>query len=870
MKRFLLLILLLTTSLLLFGQWDKIDLNTATLEEIKTLPITDEQAEDIYDYRVYISFFRSIYDLRNIASIDQETMLRLRPLVMISYYDDLDEAAQRREEIGYLIERYGSYEGEQEGLADFWEDYLMTPQNINRLTYSDILNMPNVSPLDAAAIIRRRELGETITDYRDLRNTMGISYYGASNLQHYIYYDEDEAQEGRLFFDYQLRYNDREYFDETEEMLKELIIERDGPARRDLSYWGYFNLGRHTAEVSNKLRVRYDNRFKAGLSYTTRKGEPSFFDADFGDIWDDGKLFVGYEDYFELWGDNSFKLYLGNYRATFGEGLVMENTDFYSSRKTGYGFSKRLTGIIGDVSTTQQYALRGLAFELKRPMIEVAMYGSVDNKDALVHLDSDGNPTDEVFSYITMTNRFDNDELYEAEQYFFENSNLLRRLWLAPRKDYVQEKLFGGNIAFSPLVGTHIGISGYEAIYDKDFVLVPDNPAFPSYPNHSLMHVLVREPDYNDGKFKLIDSEIAALYETKTDQYERDYRRVLGLNWRTVIGNTSIQGEYAEMSVTGNELKLGDDPKALVLSSYTQFENLYLIALYRNYDLDFDNPYSRGFSEHPKFRNSIMDNNPHTVVNPLVNDLYLNSAQAQAEEGVYLETRYRFHNNLTITRAYVDFWERKADSRKSIRMQGELEYRPIHRLQTRLRYKHQINRYQDDADRGVSKTDETTAFIRANLSNRDRIHLEYRYNRVWMPPYTYLANHPIPGEHDLAQGTNLIHGDYIGVDYIHNFNENMKIQGSFVFWDGSGISHWDWEDMEIDFMGMQGMKYWLTFYDRISRNLYLTLKYRIKRYKTVDLDFRAWWNDPIEDINENYTTVWKQVNSIRLQLDWKF
>src|SRR5690554_7612349 len=60
--------------------------------------------------------------------------------------------------------------------------------------------------------------------------------------------------------------------------------------------------------------------------------------------------------------------------------------------------------------------------------------------------------------------------------------------------------------------------------------------------------VLVREPDYNDGKFKLIDSEIAALYETKTDQYERDYRRVLGLNWRTVIGNTSIDRKSTRLN----------------------------------------------------------------------------------------------------------------------------------------------------------------------------------------------------------------------------------------------------------------------------------------------------------------------------------
>ena len=859
MKKILLLNLLVLGAVLLFGQGYKVDLNTASLDEIRTLPITNEQAEDIYDYRLFISFFRTIYDLRNIPSIDQQTMLKLRPLVMISYYDDRDEATQRREEIAYLIERYGSYEGEQEALADIWEDYLMTPQNLNRLSFTDILNMPNVSPVDAAAIIRRRQLGERIVDYRDLRNTSGISYYGASNLRHYIYYDEDKASRGRLFVDYQFRYNDREYFDETEAMFKELVIERDGPGRRDLSYWGYFDLDRHTAEVTNKLRIRYDNRFKGGLSYTNKRGEPALTDANFDDIWNNGKIFLGWEDYVNLWGDNSMKLYLGNYRATFGEGLVMENTDFYSARKTGYGFSKRLTGIIGDVSTTQQFSLRGAAFEWKRSMFELALIGSVDKKDALVHLDADGNPTDEIFSLITMTNRFDDDELSAAESYFYENSNLSRRLWLAPRTDYVEERLFGGNIAFSPIVGTHIGISGYEAVYDKDFVVPDDLPL-----------TLIREPNYNLGKFKLIDSEIAALYSTKTEEYERDYRRVLGFNWRTVLGNTSIQGEYAELSVTGSELKIGDDPKAMVISSYTQFENLNFIALYRNYDLDFDNPYSRGFSEHPKFRNTILDSNPHTLVNPLVADLYLNSAQAQAEEGVYFETRYRFHEKFTITRAYLDLWERKADSRKSIRFQGELEYRPLFRLVTRLRYKHQINRYDDDADRGVSKTDETTAFVRANLSNRDRIHLEYRYNRVWMSPYTYLANNPIPNGPDIAQGTMLIHGDYICVDYTHNFNQNMKIQGSFIFWDGHGISHWDWEDMEIDFMGMQGMKYWLTFYDRIAGNLYLTLKYRIKRYKTIDLDLRKWWNEPLEDINENYTTVWKQINSVRLQLDWKF
>ncbi|HOE92150.1 MAG TPA: helix-hairpin-helix domain-containing protein, partial [Candidatus Cloacimonadota bacterium] len=118
----------------------QIDLNTASLQEIKTLPISEQQAKDIYEYRYYTAFYKSIYDLRKIPSIDQETMLKLRPLVEISHYTDLDDTELRREEIYYLLERLGSSEGTQEGFADVWEDYLMTPNNVNKMYYNDILN----------------------------------------------------------------------------------------------------------------------------------------------------------------------------------------------------------------------------------------------------------------------------------------------------------------------------------------------------------------------------------------------------------------------------------------------------------------------------------------------------------------------------------------------------------------------------------------------------------------------------------------------------------------------------------------------------------------------------------------------------------
>ncbi|MBN1949210.1 MAG: helix-hairpin-helix domain-containing protein, partial [Candidatus Cloacimonetes bacterium] len=160
----ILLIIIILPSLILAG----IDLNTASLEELMTLPITSEQARAIYDHRFYIDFFQSIYDLRELPEIDQKTMNLLKPLVTVSHYTDLDETALRREEIYYLIERLGSNEGFQEGISDVWEDYLTSPRNINKMTFAEILNLPNTSPIDVAAIHYRIAAGDTITSYRDL------------------------------------------------------------------------------------------------------------------------------------------------------------------------------------------------------------------------------------------------------------------------------------------------------------------------------------------------------------------------------------------------------------------------------------------------------------------------------------------------------------------------------------------------------------------------------------------------------------------------------------------------------------------------------------------------------------------------------
>lgn len=845
----------------------KIDLNTASLQELKTLPLTSQQAQDIYDYRFYIDYFKSIYDLREIESIGQVTLNKLKPLVSVSHYQDEDEAALRRDEIYYLIEQLGSNEGLQEGMSDVWEDYLMTPRNINKMPFSDIMNLPNTSAIDVAAILQRRADGDTLTNYRDLRYSPGISYYGARNIQHYVYYEEPPIS-NRVFVDYQLKYNDAPYTGEVLDMYRESMIRYadSTPNEKRQSYWGYFNLQSNRSAVMNKFRIRFMNEWKAGILTNSVKGNERFFLDEHDKLAADTKYYLGYEKEFDLYGKNFLKVYAGNFRATFGEGLVMENTDTFSPRQTGYGFNKRITGIIGDLSRTQQYALRGVAVDWKRDNLNAVLFLSNDKKDAVIY-DSNNNGVldkdDYALCYISTTNNFSNDELEDAETFFNDYVGNTNTANIAARKDAVEENLIGGHLEYSPFIGTHLGFTGYEATYDRDFV-VPDSLG-------ELQNILISDPTVADQKWKLADAEITNMYSTKTAEYDRNYRRVYGFDWRTTLNNTSFQGEYAEMEKDGELYKLGDDPKAIMISSYTQFENLYFLTMFRHYDLDFDNPYQRSFSESERYDDTVFNNLTYGLRNTLLSDVYFNSAQPSAERGFYFETRYQFHRMFTITKAYLDLWERLSDARRGLRFQGTLEFKPIHQLRFRIRHKVQIKRDDDFLDRGKSQADETELQMITYLSNFDRISMGIIYAKVLQPPYLSILSDPaFAGAPDMAQAIATTDGDMIYVDYTHNFNENLRVEGSLAYWKAYGASFWDFEDVELDFEQTdRGFKYWFNISSRISNNLYISFKYKYKQFLTRQLEYRDYNAIPITG-EWYFERVEHKENIIRLQLDWKF
>ena len=65
------------------GYSQKINLNSATLEELQSLELTDNQIEGIIDYRLRTGYIRNIYDLLVISEISISDIHTIRNTVTV-------------------------------------------------------------------------------------------------------------------------------------------------------------------------------------------------------------------------------------------------------------------------------------------------------------------------------------------------------------------------------------------------------------------------------------------------------------------------------------------------------------------------------------------------------------------------------------------------------------------------------------------------------------------------------------------------------------------------------------------------------------------------------------------------------------------
>ena len=114
MKRQITIILIILT----LGFSQKINLNSATLEELQILELTDDQIESILDYRSRSGYIRNIYDLLVISEISISDIHTIRKIVTV----DIPQASTFEKDMArasYKMGRWISNEGSTEGLSEF-------------------------------------------------------------------------------------------------------------------------------------------------------------------------------------------------------------------------------------------------------------------------------------------------------------------------------------------------------------------------------------------------------------------------------------------------------------------------------------------------------------------------------------------------------------------------------------------------------------------------------------------------------------------------------------------------------------------------------------------------------------------------------
>ena len=794
-------ILIFIFSMLSAGQYTsdhQLDINNASYKEVLQLPVPESLAKAIYERVTFRGPLKSIYDLRTVEGMDQKTFLKIKPLIRVEPFRQLTSAQEKMERIYFRLDRWSSDDGVNDAFVDLWIEKALEPINVNNARYDELVNLQNVSPIDAVAILKHRKNVHWIRDERDLRRVPGLTNYAYRSARYFLDYSDVES-DARWHGYVSMRVDNTPFMATEGEQSQEAGL---SAIQSDLS--SGFNLLPNTYV---RGRFTYRERYKFGFTYYRTLNEPGETYSIGGIHLPDMKFFFGMENQ-QLGPFNLRRLYVGNYSVTMGQGVVMETTDYFTPRKSGYGFRKRFQGIAGDISRTREYTLKGAAAELDYKDLSLLGFVSFDDRDAILNRGLYGDSLTRSFNQlIVLDQRFKfalGDSLRSPE---YDNLS-----WL----NTVKELTYGGRIQYTFLPGTFLGMSFYESAYDRP--IDPDP--------YQIVGLDYRGDSHWDIRQVTTDSEIKQAYGGPVSSGSnpfwsaaKSFRRVIGIDFQTVIKNIAIQGELGELDKGAGGLFFGNNPKAFVISAFTQFSSFNILLLYRNYDLAFDNPYQRSFSNYRRYKGTMYEDY-YYLQSVLYGQLYTNNPQPQAEEGLYIDSYYQLSRKL-VTRLQYDNWQRKADAAKMYRLVGTIDYRPVYPLSIQLRNKWQSREETNSlSTTRFYKNYEFRGRVRMRLSGYDSFSLLYSVSK--------LINHPRPRVfQDIV-----LDGEAISANYIHNFNRYFKISGMLTYYNGF---LWNFEDTQFVVMDSKkgALRYWISFYSRLSPNLTLRLKYTGEHHKPI-------------------------------------
>ena len=188
-------LILITFTMISFVFSQKINLNTDNLDALKSLDLTNNQINEIINYRNNIGQINTIYELMVMPNINISDIHSIRNLTTIEVLQNstFEKDMQRA---SYKLGQWISNEGNSEGLSETWLDRFYEPQNINDMNYDDLMLLPNLSPVDVTAVLKQKKRGYIKGNF-ELKNSPGISYWGYKNLKDFIRFKD---KPNNLFF----------------------------------------------------------------------------------------------------------------------------------------------------------------------------------------------------------------------------------------------------------------------------------------------------------------------------------------------------------------------------------------------------------------------------------------------------------------------------------------------------------------------------------------------------------------------------------------------------------------------------------------------------------------------------------------------
>jgi len=795
-----------------------VDINNASLDDLLDLPLNEGQRQAVYEYVQYHGPLESIYELVNVPELEQGDIESLKALLILKP-DENASTNTRLQDQYRKVEDWTSTEGASEGLMELWLERLAEPINVNTATYDDLVSFQNVSQIDAVAVLKLRAEVDSIGDARWLRNAIGLSYYGYRNLREFVTYSEPEGGQWHVWYNMVMKTIPST--NSTEEEANQLFIVKSPP------------------DILHKLSFSNSRHWKAGLSYNRHLGEDHRYFND-GSI-PEMKMSLTLSDH-DLGPLHLDRLVLGNFSATFGQGLVMQSTDFRSPRYSGYGWNKRVNGIYSDLSRSQEFALRGAGVQGSLfGNLKLTAFASKNDRDAILNADGES-----FTSLITM---------YPRGDYGYYVQDTLGML------NAVEEVTYGGNVRYEFTPGTYLGFSSYESLYDKE--LRPD----------PLLTLILPA---NTGLFlnssgNGADTEVAAMHASSAASSlwgaAKANRRVQGLEFNTVISNLALQLEWAVLDKDSEILSVKNDPRALVANAFLQFDNFNFMVLYRDYDLGFDNPYQRSFSNYQRYKSSIFEDYFY-LKNPAFAYLYNGASQPQAEKGVFVSSRYQIHRAWVLTTNF-DTWTRVADGSRYFRTVATAEYRPAFNYRFRIRQKWQARgRFNIFAPTGYENR-ETIMTATMRLSGFDQLQVSYNNSYTQFDPRRRLTI-------DLATGANNSSpvgqasspGNALGFTVTHNYTESFKLIGHVTYYKGF---FWSFEDTDFQvFDSPNGaIRWYVTAFSRLGNHWAIRAKLTWDEGSAIsNYAFGA----PSETVRspQSGLNYYDQSTDFRIQLDYAF